>query len=233
MDDGVTKGSNIAVVLVIVAALIAVAFGIFVVTKNQANVGSADLSSSLNTVATQIFQDFDQKIVSGNQVLSALKSFEGKPYAVLISTTALATGFPIAQEADHPTGFFVNAGSRVYLNYNAVLSADGVDVTSSGGINWASVTGVNALPGGTRIGNANNTDIRGLTGAVIDIPIENGVYLHTAGFQTVDGNIHYDNAIGGATRSGSAEFIQSTTKFQSNLVKDASGSYVGVVLRQL
>lgn len=225
MDDGVAKGSNIAVVLVIVAALIALAFGIFVVTKNQANEGSADLSSSLNTVATQVFQDFDQKIVSGNQVLSALKSFEGKPYAVLISTKAFAGDFPIAQTSDHPVAFVVQAGAQRFLNYNAILSADGVDVSPAPtAAQWTSNGSVGAILGGELASDAT---------IEITMASTNGVFQHTTGFQTVDGNIFYDNSIGGVNRSGNSEYIPATTKFQANLIKDASGAYVGIVLRQL
>jgi|HigsolmetaAR204D_1030405.scaffolds.fasta_scaffold04764_3 type II secretory pathway pseudopilin PulG len=225
MDDGVAKGSNIAVVLVIVAALIALAFGIFVVTKNQANEGSADLASSLNTVSTQVFQDFDQKVVTGNQVLSALKSFEGKPYAILISTKAFANDFPIAQSNDHPVAFIVEAGGQNYINYNAILSADGTDITTAptNAAGWPA-TSVTAISGGQRGGAIN---------PVITMTSENGVFLHTTGFQTVQGNIFYDNSIGGVNRSGNSEYIPATTKFQANLIKDASGAYVGIVLRQL
>lgn len=234
MEDGVSKGSNLAVVLTIAGAIVLIVFGIFIVMKFMMNEGSADLQKSLSTVSEQVFQDYDQKIVTGSQVKSALTTFEGKPFAILVQTRAFRDGHAIAKAVDHKQAYLVGDATNAnaaYINYNAILmGAGGGDAASEAALTTA--TGLNILAGGAKA--PLTSGVATVTGASAPkVSISGGMYQFTTGFQTINGNIHYDNAKGGLNRSGNSEYIPASTKFQSNLIKDASGAYVGVVLRQL
>lgn len=211
----------LGIVLLALAAVIGLGFGVFAIAKGVANEGTVNVQDSLGTVSTQVFLDFDQKVITGTQASAAIKTFEGKPYSVLISTKALAGGQKIASVADRPTGsgayiFDDNQGNR-YINYNAVLA------TASNG------TLPSQINGGSTLSSASSTPSSAI------LQMKNGTLISSFGFalKSTDGTIVFDNAIGGLSKSGNAEFIPNNTKFQANLVKDASGAIMGIALKQI
>jgi hypothetical protein len=205
----------LGIVLLALAAVIGLGFGVFAIAKGVANEGTVNVQDSLSTVSSQVFLDYDQKIITGTQAVSGMKNFEGKPYAVLIQTKALAGNQSIASAADHPQAYVIGDNqSRAFLNYNAVLGADAAGSAPS------------TINGGTN-----------KSGAVLSgssqLKMENGTYQAPFGFALKGGEVLYDNSTAGIYKSGNAEYIPSSTKFQANVIKDGSGAYVGIVLRQL
>lgn len=217
MEREVSVGAMLGIVLIALAAIIALGFGIYGVAKGTASKGADDVRGSLERVSQQAFMDFDQRVVSGSQVISALKNFEGEPVAILISTKAVQNGQKIASKEDRPQGseaYFASDGSYAYINYNAILAQDETGQP------------------GNRVGGGEKAIAPG--GVKPEIQFKNGYYVTNHGF-ALDNNgaVRYETTTAGIYKSGNAEYIASTAKFQANLLTDQSGTIMGVVFRQL
>jgi CheY-like chemotaxis protein len=216
VEREISSGAMLGIVLLALAAVIGLGFGVFSIAKGIANEGTVNVQDSLGAVSLQIFMDYDQKVITGTQAVAAIKSFEGKPYAVLIATKALNGDQAVASDRGTSSpAYLVRAGTTTFINYNAVLASG-----ASGGVPENIVGGVakTALTAG---------------GVLTTVVNTNGTYIPTYGFSTAGGEVRFDNATGGVFKSGNAEYIPSSTKFGANLLKDASGSVMGVVLKQL
>lgn len=228
MEKEISSGAMLGIVLIALAAIIGLGFGVFAIAKGTANDGIVQVQDNLGTVSQQQFQDYDQKVIAGTQVTSALKNFEGKAVSILVQTKALADGQSIASAGDHPEAPIVNAPYSVggksvtggFINYNAIMAKD-----ANGGM-----TG--KITGGTGLTNATSSTPGSLTSG-LTLTLKNGVYNTNFGFASQNGSVLFDNSTAGVYKSGNAEFISSTAKFQANLLKDKSGTIVGVVFRQL
>jgi hypothetical protein len=217
VEREISSGAMLGIVLLALAAVIGLGFGVFAIAKGVANEGTVNVQDSLSTVSLQVFMDYDQKIITGTQAISGMKNFEGKPYAVLINTKAILGNQKIASKADRPDGNganFAQDGKFAFLNYNAILAAASTGAAST------PVVGGEAAP--------TYSTVSGPT-----LTLKNGTYIAPAGFVLTAGNVTYDNATGGIFKSGNAEFIPSSTKFQANLIKDQSNAIIGIALRQL
>jgi hypothetical protein len=85
-DENAAKGVNIGLMLIILAAVVAVIITIFTIGRNTANEGVSNLQGSLGDMQTSIYNDYDQKNISGSQVTAAYNAFQGKPIAIIVKT---------------------------------------------------------------------------------------------------------------------------------------------------
>ena len=223
MEREISSGAMLGVVLLALAAVIGLGFGVFAIAKGVANEGTVNVQDSLGTVSEQVFLDYDQKIITGTQAIAGLKTFEGKPYAVLVRTLALRNGRPVASTDIRTNGkvYIVadvtnTTDIRSFINYNAVVGLEKGAIPSHGTPGQP----YNRPPGGEGV-------------SVAGMKMINGAYVITDGFAAVNGNIVYDNQIGGIYKTGNAEFISTASKFQANLLKDPSGNNMGIVLEEL
>lgn len=214
MEREISSGAMLGIVLLALAAVIGLGFGVFAITKGVANDGTVQVQDSLGSVSTQVFLDYDQKIVTGTQVVSALKNFEGKPYAVLIGTKALNTAGLLSP--DHDAHIVQQAdGKEFFVNYNAVLA-----ITAGGG-KWSAAQ---QTPKGTAASDGRAQNL---------INMVNGSYEVTNGFAATGGTVEYDKATGGVFKTGNAEYVPTASKFQANLLKDSGGQIMGIAFLQL
>ena len=86
MGEDISTGAKIGVVLVLLCAIIAIVFAIMSIMKNITNQGTEELQNSLASMSLQKFDDYDQRQVTGAQVLTACKQFQDQPYAIIIYT---------------------------------------------------------------------------------------------------------------------------------------------------
>lgn len=220
MEREISGGAMLGIVLLALAAVIGLGFGVFAIAKGIANEGTVNVQDSLGTVSSQVFLDYDQKIVTGTQALSGLKTFEGKPYAVLIATKAIqgATGAKVSP-THKAYAVQETAGKPKFINYNAVIAM------APGGGDWTGVSKVDGtVSGGASISDTLAQDL---------ITMTNGSYIIQNGFASVGGNIVLDKETGGLFKSGNGEYIATSAKYQANLIKDASGNIVGIALEQI
>lgn len=214
MEREISSGAMLGIVLLALAAVIGLGFGVFAITKGVANDGTVQVQDSLGAVSTQVFLDYDQKIVTGTQVTSALKQFEGKPYAVLIGTKALQKNGALTA-AGHGAyavgpGTAKSASVPAFINYNALLASDATGAKPHQEVAGADITTLSNI-----------------------ITMTNGSYVANNGFAAVAGEIQYDKETGGIFKTGNAEYVPTASKFQANLIKDPSGIILGIALLQL
>ncbi len=229
MEKEISSGTMLGIVLIALAAVIGLGFGVFAIAKGVANEGVVNVQDNLGAVSESAFTDYDQKIVTGTQVQSAYKSFQGKPVAILINTQAMNKG--VFVHADHERLYAQAIGHLNYVNYNAILAndpeGDADDVVS---IEPAESTTGLAVPDGNGAVAAEGEN----PGSDAPLTLKDGVVNTIYGFCVNDnGKLVFDTGIGGFTKSGNSEYIASNAKFDANLIKDASGQIVGVAFTQL
>lgn len=86
MGEDLSTGAKIGVVLILLCAIISIVFSIMSIMKNITTQGTEDLQNSLSSMSLQKFDDYDQRNVTGAQVISACKLFQDQPYAIVVYT---------------------------------------------------------------------------------------------------------------------------------------------------
>ncbi len=205
MEKEISSGAMLGIVLIALAAVIGLGFGIFAIARGTANEGVVGLQDNLGQVSTSAFSDYDQKIVTGTQVMSAYNNFSGKPYAVLVCTQAFTDKQGDSSIASVPK----IAG---YANATTQLTA----TTSAGGTVNLQFVNYNAKLGGGKV------------------TYDNGIYICSSGFMLTTGSkIDFYTVTGNMSKSGMIEFVPSSGRFQANLIKDSSGTIMGIAFQQI
>lgn len=209
MEKEISNGTMLGIVLIALAVIIALGFGIFSIGKGTANEGVNKVQNQLMNVQSSEFTDYDQKVVTGTQVKSALSTFEGKSVAILIGTSAL-------REFVGGEGSFNGANGKVVDEMPILDTWVGTTVGSSFDdcqINY------NAL-------------LKIETDSMSFSP-DSGKYKFNGTFDVTDGAVKYYTSIGDINKTGMTEYINPGSKFNANLIEDSSGTIVGVVFNQL
>ncbi len=251
MEKEISSGTMLGIVLIALAAVIGLGFGVFSIAKGVANEGTVNVQDNLSTVSESAFEDYNDKIVTGTMVKSAVTSFTGSSVAILINTTAMNKS--VVTYASHGVAnvYYVGAGGSSgdlgvdvfpYINYNALLmgessnvsTTDGPTPNENGGYNYVGATEILA---GTAV---NGSVGQGLNSAAEGNEqgfayIKDGILEINNGFavSSATGKVVYDNIVGGYGRTGNCEYLASNAKFEANLIKDASGTTVGVIFTQM
>lgn len=211
MQNEISSGTMLGIVLIALAAVIGLGFGVFSIAKGVSNEGVVNVQDNLGTVSQSAFTDYDQKIVTGTQVVAAYKQFEGKSVAILVNTQAMTNGVKnlVTHEA-----YAVSLGNVQYLNYNALLASSSTGDTPT----KLAVTGGVVVAGGSAI-----------------LQHKDGIIKTGFGFATESGTgkVQFDTATGGFSKAGNCEYISTSAKFDANLIKDGSNQTVGVAFTQL
>lgn len=233
MEKEISSGTMLGIVLIALAVIIGLGFGIFSIAKGTANEGVTKVQTNLANVSSSEFQDYDQTVVTGTQVRSAYQNFEGKNVAVLIATTAtidaknnLADGAGVKDDADYAgkivAGNLANQfAKQAYKNktgtakYSDMYGSDGAE-------------GVGLFVNYNAVLNAGDTDTNRLY-------FDQGKFVAQAGFATKDGssNVGFNTTVKNLGKSGMMEYLSTTSRFNSYVVKDSTGSYVGVAFVQI
>jgi len=181
MEGELGSGARIAIALIVIGVIISIIFVILGFTRGTTNQGITTVQNSMDSMSLAQFDDYDQKILSGTQVVSAVKLFEGRPVALVVKTTASIAG--------------VSGGH----NYGALL----VDTSSAKVIT---------------------------NGQLGTIPT--GGSSFTKNLDTSTGVIQYNMEYLPMTKSGTNTFVRPTAKFLAQLIKDTTGTIVGICFTQ-
>ena len=242
MEKEISSGTMLGIVLIALAAVIGLGFGVFSIAKGVANEGTVGVQDNLNTVTDSAFEDYNDKVVTGTQVKSAIQNFEGKSVAILINTTAMNKGVKsyanrTTKDITDGTGVTVTTGGctvvkindLAYVNYNALLSkgTDGAVIPTigggdEGGVPVASEAGV---PVTEAVQLVNSDDPAKLKDGVLTVS-------HAFALDE-DGKVLFDYSIGGQSRTGNWEYVSTSSKFESNIIKDTSGTNIGIMFTQM
>ena len=250
MEGEVSSMSKLAIVLIAVAILISLGFGIYRSAQGVATEGSENLKKEFSKVEKSAFSTYDKTIVTGNTVQTALSDFEGKNVAILVATKpwmllldecsydkgsvdidlavssisgsekysssgkALTTkDIPIVaaySDEKYKEAYTVSKSNEeiaLYLiNYNAILASSNYDSNKTSKYSYQDDYYMGKIYFSN---NCFKTDISLVSG-------ENG-------------RIIFNNVLDNTELQGRTEYITSSQRFQSYLLKDNSGDIIGVV----
>lgn len=105
MSGDINDAAKIGLCLLILVAIIAIVIHLMNVSNEQANKGSQKFAQSMAKIEKSEFNKYDQKTVTGIDVATAAKVFEGRPVAIVTQ--------PLAK---------INGGDTTGYNYNALLT---------------------------------------------------------------------------------------------------------------
>lgn len=220
MSEDVSATMRVGITVILVAALVATVLNLMVMSNSLLSGGQTTLQSGIDSVSTQEFASYDNTKVSGTQVSTALSLFQGRDVAILIQTKAFA------EAAD--------GGADKAINYGAILTKDGKSSTPSNmpaKQTYASGTSSTYLTPQAKtayIVNFSDTDVA------------NTAIVRKAGAANYEGYLHNSNGlvdssydIIGTTELGNAAYLLSSSRFSSVLIKDPTGSIIGIFFKQL
>lgn len=227
MEKEISSGAMLGIVLIALAAVIGLGFGVFAIAKSTANEGIVGVQDSLTQVSESTFADYDQKTVTGSQVKSFITTMNGKSYALLVGTTAAQKNGTTANEVPiiildgtaegNDDVYFVNYGARLTHGDETVGVAgeSGSDATAGAAIGSEDAAGVEFTM-------SLNNGVWGATGSDSEVA-----------FVLANQKIQFNNQTSGLTTVGTGECVPDATKFRANLIKDTSGTIKGVVFEQI
>lgn len=206
MGDDLSTGAKIGIGLVILCFLIAVVLALLMVVKNITNSGANQMESGLTQMMQSTYDDYDQTIVTGTKVKSAMKLFTGENVAIVIDTMYESThhvfnyGLKLAQCGNNTT-------EATEIN----LPGDTGGAAYGEAYFWGSTAGVPSgswnLNGTTNIFNPDGVSVQGKvpTGA-------SKFYLNS---RPVDA-------------SGTIAYVRDNAKYQAFLIKDSTDTIIGI-----
>jgi len=273
MQNEISSGAMLGIVLIALAAIIGLGFGVFAIAKNTANDGITQVQDGLNSASESVYTDYDQRVVTGTQVTSAYQNFGGKNVAVLIATNALKDkcisggegsdirgtidtgngvksaykGFGLDKGEDEGEGciplvlayknkesFDNSKGENGFIATDPAKDGTAYFMNKSDGeeVDLACFINYNALLTGA-------SGVATDSFAAVEESGHAGIYFDTncfktdAGFATVDGRVQFNNISANMSKVGMMEYVSSTARYQAYLLKDGSGTTMGVVFEQM
>ena len=221
MGEDLSTGAKIGITLIILCTLIAIVFSLLTMMKNITNSGASQLQGSLDQMLLTQFDDYNQKTVSGTQVVSSIKVFEGQDVAIIVRP-ALAVGKTINSKG--VSGGF-NYGSLLQCYYGTKHSLKGY-----GNIYTNEFTV--SLPDGDD--KTEDCPIYQAGNEATKLTLHSSETYYVGSFAD-DGTVlvpRNDN-----TRpleaSGKYSFVRSSAKYRAMLIKDTSDTIIGVCFTEL
>lgn len=181
-----------------------------------------DVKDNLDVVKQYSYEDYNDKIVTGEMVRAAIQNYKGKSTAILINTVSMANGGVTHNK--HPFIHYLHA----------------TDMTSKTNINARMIetTGDKPLNTNSKYGHfyINYNALLELDNSTSVISFKDGVYdaksvLFAADEKT--GKILFDNFTDGIFTEGNGEYVNPSAKFSANLMKDDFGLVIGILFTEL
>lgn len=220
MSEDVSATMRVGITVILVAALVATVLNLMVMSNSLLSGGQTTLQSGIDSVSTQEFASYDNTKVSGTQVSTALSLFQGRDVAILIQTKAFA------EAAD--------GGADKAINYGAILTKDGKSSSPS------NMPAKQTYASGT---SSTYLTPQAKTAYVVnfaDTDAANTAIVRKAGAANYEGYLHNSNGlvdasydIIGTTELGNSAYLLSSSRFSSVLIKDPTGSIIGIFFKQL
>ena len=209
MSEDVSATMRVGVTVILVAALVATVLNLMVMSQSILSNGQATLQSGIDQVAQQEFEAYNNKKVSGTLVQTALSLYQGRDIAIVIQTKS----------------YRENVGADSAVNYNSLLCASynsfGATPTVS------SNPAIKVQP--TDIVNIVTIGTSGTPGIIQ----KTGSAFYEGMLHMQNGLISVNSNLSGTVTTGNYQYILSSARFQSVLIKDNTGSVIGIYFRQL
>mgnify|MGYP000829244639 CR=1 FL=1 len=242
MEKETSSLVSLGIVLIAIAVVITLGFGIFAVGKRLANNGQTDLVAQVDQINQSTFTDLDQQVITGTRLKGVINQLSSGNYAVLLNTLALRNCYldsakvngDLASATDNYANALVNtnypsasskatkAKNSYFINYNALLG----DAAKSGKtIKVTDGTFQNSLP-------KEDSDIPENSQA--HLIMKDGVFTTQYEFQTDSvGNVSKNIRQSDFNKQGSTMYIADAAQFNSYCIKDSTDNYVGLAFIQI
>jgi hypothetical protein len=209
MGDESIDLSKLGTALFAFGFVLVIGLTIFTVGKSITNAGADKVTAQLNTVEQSEYEDYDQQTVLGTKVKAAYSNFEGKPFAIIVTTRSMLDNKGTPSNCPGLEAEDKGGPIHIKLKNFAATKSDGTTDTDYWGVNY------NAM-----------------LDEKIELVMDNGAFVTKGTFKTKNGNIEYYNKVSNMKKQGTAEFIPTGAKYMSTLIKDSTGSTCGVVFVQ-
>lgn len=186
MGDDLSTGAKIGIGLVILCFLIAIVLSLLMVVKNITNSGASQLESGLGQMLSTTYDDYDQTIVTGTKVNSAVKLFSGEAVAIVVTTGKGANDE--GKLGGYCYGALLDGYTNISSDTSNPLYASTTALTRNSGDSFFTATQASPLTYNL------NTKPMGV--------------------------------------SGSAPFVRDNAKFLAELIKDDTGTIIGISFTQ-
>jgi hypothetical protein len=218
MGEDISNGARIGVTVIILCAVVAIVLALLMIMKNITNSGAGQLQNGLDQMLATRFDDYDQRQVSGTEVSSAIKLFEGQPVGIVVRTTADMSG-----KADSE-----GVTARGGRNYGAVLCG------YAGAVSGGTLTPANAPNGnGKQYPRTSDLATSGSDGtSTVGKEKTTDSYWTINLYTDSSGALAYNMNFRPINVSGTPEFVRKSAKFLAELIKDTTGTTVGILFTQ-
>ena len=238
MSEDVSATMRVGITVILVAALVATVLNLMVMSNSLLNGGQTTLQSGIDSVSQQEFSSYDNTRVSGTQVATALSLFSNRDVAIVIQTKAFATADPTNKTGtgDQEKGWAFNYGALLTKDGNASSSSN-MPQLYKGTVSGSSINVTPSDHGSSQFITAQATEaylVEYNEGA------NKTALYRPAGSSNYKGVLHNTNGIVdsnyniiGTTELGNSQYLLSSGRFQSVLIKDDTGSIMGIFFKQL
>lgn len=211
MESPISNTVMMGVVLIALAAVIGMGFGVFVISKDTVNSGTMEVQANIKNMQDININTYNDTVVLGRDINSFFENNRTKDLALLINTLSMKEGKVLSINNDR---FLHIVDGVPYVNYGCIIGY------SSGGDRDESYI----LKKNSSL-SANGED---------SLKKQDGVIVSPNTF-IVDslGNFLRDDGVGEWNKSGNPQFIKSSTKFNANLICNEVGDLMGVMFTQL
>lgn len=246
MSEDVSATMRVGITVILVAALVATVLNLMVMSNSILSGGQTTLQSGIDSVSTQEFAPYDNTKVSGTQVATALSLFQGRDVAVCVETKSFC-------EMHGKTSAPGKSGS-IYMNYGALLCRNAKDGQVPYIVHGTDSAGT-ALAGAAsfEVASAKSYFTEATTGATVQGKNSGLLYCGKVGSSASTGDIYQNPGdpyylgllwnqngmvqtsynIVGTTTVGNPQYLLSSARFGSTLIKDSTGSIIGIYFYQL
>ena len=211
MERPTSNAVMIGVVLMALAAVIGLFWGVFTLSKTTINDGTTNVQEKIMQFEDLNWETYDDKEVLGREILSLHTTSTYDDIAILVHTVRMNDGVVISKDNDRYVQFYKG---EPFVNYGAILGVLGTD----------RIEDMNEylLEKGTAVRKSEDS-LEQKAGAI---------YTDAVLCRDDLGYVTKDDSVTALKRDGTIEYINEKTTFDSMLIYDVSGAVVGVLFRQ-
>lgn len=246
MSEDVSATMRVGITVILVAALVATVLNLMVMSNSLLSGGQTTLQSGIDSVSQQEFASYNNTKVSGTQVNTAVNLFQGRDIAILIQTKTFKEN--TASTAVQGEGYFMNYGAILSSSissssqpafFKAAPDNNGVMKGTASGTIPSVFTATDGKLMATIAGSTTgNYYIVGVGSTYQDGKVggaeqKQGAPNFTALLWDQNGIVQSNSNVIGLSTLGNPQYLLSSARFQSILIKDATGSIIGIAFYQL
>jgi len=231
MSEDVSATMRVGITVILVAALVATVLNLMVTSNSLLSGGQTTLQGGIDSVNEQEFATYNNTKVSGTQVATALSLFQGRDVAICIQTSALA-----ADKTFEPD----ETKRKTYaLNYGALLTVDGKPSTGNGDTQLNPIHKLSE----EKIANIISPQVKeaylirfadSASGSSdFAVARDEGTPYYVGYLKNAFGLIMTNYNTIGTTAVGNDAYLLSSARFSSTLIKDPTGSIIGIIFKQI